>query len=268
MRKVYILPNLFTAGSLFCGMLAILKILSGAPNGPSEACALIIYSSLLDVADGAVARLTRTTSAFGLNFDSLSDLVAFGVAPAVLAYDAFGEAYPHLAAAVCSLFAICGALRLARFNVQATREEKKSFSGLPIPGAALAIVSIVWVSVSNPQLKAWLIQTLPNLKNNNPLGPILPPALVIIAYLMVSNVPFYGFKSMHLGRRQPFDILVTIIVVVALLYMLKDYLDIVLFVVIWSYISISLVYGLVKGGPAPVVKTPEEQQPNLPRPQP
>lgn len=266
MRKVYILPNLFTAGSLFCGMLAILKILSGAPNAPAEACALIIYASLLDVFDGAVARLTRTTSAFGLNFDSLSDLVAFGVAPAVLAYDAFGVAYPHLAAAVCSLFAICGALRLARFNVQATREEKKSFSGLPIPGAALAIVSIVWVTASNPRLMSWMIQMLPNLKHGNPLGVILPPALVVIAYLMVSNVPFYGFKSIQWGRRQPFDILVTFIVVVALLYMLKDYLDIVLFVMIWSYISTSLVLGLLKGRPA--VKIPVEEPSHLAGPQP
>lgn len=256
MRKVYILPNLFTAGSLFCGMLAIFKAFSDSPADRAEACVLIIYSSLLDVADGAVARLTRTTSAFGLNFDSLSDLVAFGVAPAVLAFDAFGGTYPRLAAAVCSLFAICGALRLARFNVQATREEKKSFSGLPIPGAALALISIIWVSVSNPELKTWLLHAFPNIKDGNPLGAILPPALVIIAYMMVSNIPFYGFKSIHLAGRQPFEILVSIVVIVSLLYALKDCLDIVLFLVAWTYILTSILVGLIKGRR---VQGPDEQ---------
>lgn len=258
MRKVYILPNLFTAGSLFCGMLAVFKVFTDTPGSDniSQACVLVLLSSLLDVADGAIARLTRSTSAFGLNFDSLSDLVAFGVAPAVLAFDAFRDAYPHLAAAVCSLYTICGALRLARFNVQATREEKKSFSGLPIPGAALAIVSIVWVSAANPNLNAWILQTFPNLREGRPLGPILPPALVIIAYLMVSNVPFYGFKSIHFAGRQPFEILVTIVVIASLLFLLKDWLDIVLLVVAWTYIVCGLLFGALYRRPQ--VKPGEE----------
>lgn len=247
MRKVYILPNLFTAGSLFCGMLAIFKVFSSdAPDVTAEACGLILLSSFLDVADGAIARLTRSTSAFGLNFDSLSDLVAFGVAPAVLAYGEFGSTYPHLAAAVCSLFAICGALRLARFNVQATREEKKSFSGLPIPAAAMAIVSIIWVMAANYEFKMWLVQNVPHLKDANPLGALLPPALVIIAYLMVSNVPFYGFKSIHLVGRQQFEILPTLVVIGFILYVLKDYFNIVLLVVVWSYVVGSLIYGLFR----------------------
>lgn len=262
MRKVYILPNLFTAGSLFCGMLAIFRVFN---ENPGDACGLIVIASLFDVADGAIARLTRSTSAFGLNFDSLSDLVAFGVAPAVLAFDAFNSTHPHLAAAVCALFTICGALRLARFNVQATREEKKSFSGLPIPGAALAITSIVWVAATRPELRGWLARTIPNLKDGNPLGLMLPPALVVIAALMVSNVPFYGLKSVKFAGRQPFELLVMIVVIAVLLLIFKDYLDIVLLLVAWPYILGMVGYALLKKRPAPL---PEGQPFSNSRPDP
>lgn len=262
MRKVYILPNLFTAGSLFCGMLAIFRVFN---DNPADACGLIVIASLFDVADGAIARLTRSTSAFGLNFDSLSDLVAFGVAPAVLAFDAFNAVHPQLAAPLCALLTICGALRLARFNVQATREEKKSFSGLPIPGAALAITSIVWVIVSRPELKGWLAQTIPHLKDGNPLGLLLPPALVIISALMVSNVPFYGLKSVKFAGRQPFELLVMIVIIGAILLGLREYLDIVLFLIIWPYITAMIVVGLLKKRPAPL---PEGQPYPNPRPDP
>lgn len=245
MRKVYILPNLFTAGSLFCGMLAIFEILGSyiqdnAPSAVPDACFLILISALLDVCDGAVARLTRSASFFGLNFDSLSDLVAFGVAPAILAFSACWAAYPRLAAAVCSLYTICGALRLARFNVQATREEKKSFHGLPIPGAALAAISLTWLFDANPALAAHL-----------PKETILPPAMVVLAYLMVSKVPFYGLKSINFGGRQHFEILVTIVVIACLIFLLKQHLDVVLAAVAWSYVLISAAVGLLQH-PAPV----------------
>ena len=252
MRKVFILPNLFTAASLFCGMLAIFEIINNTTDDPQQAteqaCLLILLSALLDVADGAIARLTRSTSAFGLNFDSLSDLVAFGAAPAILAYNAFWDTYPRLAVAVCSLYTICGALRLARFNVQATREEKKSFSGLPIPGAAMAVISVIWVYKNPNLLIAGVL----------PLAIILPPVLVVIAYLMVSQVPFYGFKSFNLAGRQPFEILVTIVVIACLLYLLKTHLDIVLALVSWTYVIGGAIVGLVKRSRQ---QTADEQHP-------
>jgi CDP-diacylglycerol--serine O-phosphatidyltransferase len=252
MRKVYILPNLFTAASLFCGMLAIIEVLNAAEDvNVTQACWLIVASAILDVFDGAVARLTRTQSTFGLHFDSLSDLVAFGVAPAVLAYGTSRDADPRLLATVCSLFAVFGALRLARFNVQALKEEKKTFTGLPIPGAALAITSLVWFFEVNPRVPAWLIEL------GVPYGIIVPVALIVVAFLMVSNLPFFGFKSVSLAKRQPFEILVIVVMVAGMLYMLRAHLGTVLFVGMWTYLLVSLAYGLTHHRPAPAVLAAE-----------
>ena len=236
MRKIYILPNLFTAGSLFAGMLAIFSILNGQPQ---QACWLILLSSVLDVADGAIARLTHSMSSFGLHLDSLADLVAFGVAPALLAYEAFdpgqGEGLARMSATVCSLYVVCGALRLARFNVQSQREERKSFLGLPIPGAALAATSMVWVLSMNPTLL-----------NHELLMRIGPPAMVILAYLMVSKVIYFGFKQISLADRQPFEILVMFVFVVWILYLLKHNIDIVLMTGSWLYVTVGVLYSLVR----------------------
>ncbi|MCL5270862.1 MAG: CDP-diacylglycerol--serine O-phosphatidyltransferase [bacterium] len=226
MRKVYILPNLFTAASLLAGMLAIFEVFGGDPK---QACWLIAIAAILDVFDGAIARLTRTASAFGMNFDSLADLVAFGVAPALLTYDFLSETSPGIATGVCGLYAICGALRLARFNVQAMREERKTFLGLPIPGAALAVMALAWIFANERTITTWI-----------PYRAIAPPFIVVIAYLMVSKVPYKGFKSIPLAGRQPFEILVTMIVIAFLLFILKHYLDLVLAAVSWSYILVGV----------------------------
>src|SRR5690606_32552713 len=105
---------------------------------------LLILAGVLDMMDGLVARLTRTQSAFGLNLDSLSDLVAFGAAPAVIAYYYMGPNPPLPARAACGLFVVCGALRLARYNVQAMKEERTAFTGLPIPAGAAVVGSTIW----------------------------------------------------------------------------------------------------------------------------
>lgn len=245
MRKVYILPNLFTAASLFCGMWAIFLIYNNNPNNTGtmnpavdhiqDACWLILLSAVLDVLDGFIARLTHTQSFFGLNFDSLSDLVAFGVAPALMAYDTITDVVPQPAAiTVCAFYVVCGALRLARYNVQATREESKNFLGLPIPGGALAVISFVWVFND----VSWLNEYLARVRLNS--GLILTPLMVVIGSLMVSKVPYVGLKSFKLANRQPFEILVTIVIVASLLFMMKQHLNVLLFVGIWSYIVIGL----------------------------
>ena len=231
MRKVPILPSLFTSGSLFCGMLAIFEVYHG---NLSQACWYIVISGVLDVMDGAVARVTRTTSPFGLYFDSLTDVVAFGVAPAMMVYEALAAAYPKLAGAVCSLYVVCGALRLARFNVQANREERKAFLGLPIPGAGMGVVAVIW-----------LFERYPGVGSSVAFERVAPPVMVALAYLMVSKVPFPGVKHLHLMRRQPFEILVTIVVVVCLLFMLKDHLVIVGTVVVWFYTTAPPLYRLL-----------------------
>lgn len=223
MRKVYILPNLFTAGSLFCGMLAIYGVFNG---DLLQACWLILLAAVLDVCDGAIARLTRTSSEFGLNFDSLSDLVSFGVAPALLAYHTLSNEFPRVATAICSLFVVFGALRLARFNVQASSEEKTTFIGLPTPIAALAVISVIWVLEVNHYM----------MEIGRRVAVVYAAAIISVAYLMVSKVPYYGIKSLNLKNRQPFEIFVTIVMVVCLLYILKDHLDIVLLCASWTYI--------------------------------
>lgn len=235
-RKVFILPNLFTSASLFCGMWAIFHIYSNnaspnpAVNHVQEACWLIVISAFLDVMDGFIARLTHTQSFFGLNLDSLSDLVAFGVAPGLMAYDAISGDVPQVAAiTVCAFYVICGALRLARFNVQATREESKTFLGLPIPGAALAAISVIWVFDDVTWLENYVRVEL-----------ILTPMMVVLGSLMVSKVPYVGFKSLKLSDRQPFEILVTIVIVGSLLFMMKQHLNILLMAGIWLYIVMGL----------------------------
>jgi CDP-diacylglycerol---serine O-phosphatidyltransferase len=227
MRKVYILPNLFTSLSLFCGLLAIFEGLDLDGQGSIvRAMHLLILAGVLDMMDGMVARLTRTQSMFGMNLDSLADLVAFGAAPAVLAYHYMLPAYPLLAKATCGLYVVCGALRLARYNVQAQKEERREFTGLPIPGGAAAVGSLIWV------LALW-----PGINGIFPIERVLPVMLVVVAYLMVSKFPYTGPKSLSLWRRQRFEILVTIVVIMIILFSLKEYFEIIALVFMLGYLT-------------------------------
>ena len=141
-------------------------------------------------------------------------------------------------------------MRLARYNVQAMREERKTFTGLPIPGAALAVISVVWVYELNPEAVKLV-----------PLAFIGPPIMVVLAYLMVSKVPYVGLKSINVTGRQPFELLVTIVVIVCLLFLLKQHLDLVLVTVSWSYILIGLVRGLILRSTQPA-EDPETSAPS------
>lgn len=227
MRKVYILPNLFTSLSLFCGLLAIFEGMELDGEGNIvRAMHLLILAGVLDMMDGLVARLTRTQSSFGLNLDSLSDVVAFGAAPAVLAYHYMGPNAPLPARAACGLFVVCGALRLARYNVQALKEERRSFTGLPIPAAAAAVGSTMWV------LALW-----PGLERIFPLPVVLPPLLFVVALLMVSTFPYGGIKGLGLWKRQRFEILVTIVAVIIMLFALKDYFEIIALIFFLAYLA-------------------------------
>lgn len=225
MRKVYILPNLFTSLSLFSGLLAIFEAMD-FDNGGSvvRAIHLLILAGVLDMMDGLVARLTRTQSSFGLNLDSLSDLVAFGAAPAVLAYYYMGPNAPLPARAACGLYVVCGALRLARYNVQAMKEERRAFTGMPIPGGAAIVASTIWV------LALW-----PNLERIFPLEVVLPPLLFLVALLMVSTFPYVGVKGLGLWKRQRFEILVSVVAFIIMLFALKDYFEIIALVFFLIY---------------------------------
>ncbi|MDD3293473.1 MAG: CDP-diacylglycerol--serine O-phosphatidyltransferase [Geobacteraceae bacterium] len=193
MRKgIYILPNLFTTGSLFAGFYGIVATM----NGSYDTAALwILISSIFDGLDGKVARLTGTTSKFGVEYDSLADLVAFGVAPGLLMYAWALKPFGRLGWLAAFLFVVCGALRLARFNVQVNTVESKRFVGLPIPAAA----SMVSATVLLFHHFGWP-------------GSFKKLAILILiyllAFLMVSNFRYYSFKDPELIKRQPFVFLV------------------------------------------------------------
>jgi CDP-diacylglycerol--serine O-phosphatidyltransferase len=194
-KGVYILPNLFTTGGLFSGFYSIIATIHGQYD---VAAWFILIAAVFDGLDGRVARMTNTTSRFGVEYDSLADLVAFGVAPAVLMYMWALRPFGKLGWLAAFLYVVCGALRLARFNVQATTVESKSFLGLPIPAAAGMVASCV--------LLFYYLGGSGTIKKVSVL--IL---IYSVAALMVSNLRYYSFKDPDLVKRQPFGFLVLII---------------------------------------------------------
>jgi CDP-diacylglycerol---serine O-phosphatidyltransferase len=194
-KSLFILPNLFTLSSIFCGFYAVLLCAGGAaPDAYYRASLLIIFAMFFDTIDGRVARLTRTQSAFGLQLDSLADVVAFGIAPAVLVYHWALEPLGLAAVAACFAFVACGAIRLARFNVLsmttsgAPKKPDKYILGLPIPGAAGILVSLV---AANHAVHGEL--------SSSPV-----PVLVVVlslSFFMVSTIRFRSFKDVRMNAR-------------------------------------------------------------------
>jgi len=203
-RGIYILPNLVTTASLFSGFYSLVSILN---KDFRTAAVMIFISAVCDGLDGKVARMTGTTSKFGVEYDSLADVVAFGVTPALLAYSWALTPYHELGWVAAFLFVACGALRLARFNVQVNTVESKRFVGLPIPAAACMVAATVL-----------FLQHLNRLPQDLFQAPFMFKRLAIItliyllAFLMVSNFRYYSFKDPALIRRQPFGFLLLAVV--------------------------------------------------------
>jgi CDP-diacylglycerol--serine O-phosphatidyltransferase len=199
MRKgIYILPNLFTATSLFCGFFSLLRTLQ---EDFYAAAIFILISGLLDGMDGRVARYTNTTSRFGVEFDSLADVIAFGVAPGMLVFAWALEPFGRLGWLAAFLYVVCGALRLGRYNIQVNTVESRYFSGLPIPAAAGLIATGILV-----------FYKLGDIGVSKHLTILI--ATYILAFLMVSTVKYYGFKDIELFRRKPFRWLVIAILLI------------------------------------------------------
>ena len=200
-KGIYILPNLFTSAGLFAGFYSIVATLNGDFNHAAWA---IIISMLCDGADGRVARMTHTTSRFGVEYDSLSDLVAFGVAPGILAFEWALRPYGKWGWSAAFLYVICGALRLARYNVQIDNIESVTFNGLPIPVAAGMVVTTVLLFYKFDQT-----------------GPIkhvaIPIVIFLLAFLMVSNIKFVSFKEMEVRKRKPFTVFLGLILLFILI---------------------------------------------------
>lgn len=196
-KGIYILPNLFTTASLFCGFYSIIFSMKG---DFSRAAIAILVAAVLDGLDGRIARMTRTVSRFGAEYDSLVDLVAFGVAPAILSYTWALSPFGRWGWLASFLFVVCGALRLARFNIQIDIIESKVFNGLPIPAAASVVVT-----------GTLLFYYLGGVGRFN--HPSILIGMVVLSLLMVSNIKYYSFKDLNLFSRKPFMSFVLIVVI-------------------------------------------------------
>jgi CDP-diacylglycerol---serine O-phosphatidyltransferase len=248
--KIYLLPNLFTAANLFCGFLAITRIVSNDFSEPElfaraikEAIFYIILACVFDLLDGRVARMGGFESPFGREFDSLADIVSFGVAPAFLVHrvvlrDVFVN-IPQMGWFIASVYLICGAFRLARFNCLAAMNPDggggKEFLGFPIPAAAGLVASLTWFLLwwndHAEDFKAgWARYTLPVL-------------LVFLSVMMVSRVKYPTFKRIDLRTTKPFIKMVVIIIAVGFVFILKErVLPAVLPLIFTAY----LLYGFVR----------------------
>lgn len=200
-KGIYILPNSLTLCGMFFGFFSILSSIKG--NYIHAAWAIII-ADVFDGLDGWVARLTGSNTRFGIELDSLSDLVAFGIAPAIMVYKWAIAPFGRIGIAAVFLFAACGALRLARYNVQMGSTESKAFTGMPIPGAATILATLVlffheiW---DGPPQKNLFILLL----------------TVFLAILMVSTLKFHGLKEIDFRKRKPFWILVAVVLAFAII---------------------------------------------------
>lgn len=197
-RGIYLLPNLFTSGALFAGFYAIIAATKGNFEGSAIA---ILVAIVLDGLDGRIARLTNTQSDFGAEFDSLADMVSFGVAPAVLAYEWMLQDMGKLGFFVAFLYASGAALRLARFNVQKTVQDKRYFKGLPSPSAAALVATFIWTADSK------------GLHGHAGMLALVVLFTVAAALLMVSNVRYHSFKELDLRGRIPFALVFVMVLV-------------------------------------------------------
>lgn len=202
-RGAYLLPNMFTAASMFLGFLAI--VWSGQ-NRVDGACIAVLVAALMDSLDGKVARMTNTASDFGVQFDSLADLAAFGMAPAILLWNWQLDQLGRIGVGAAFIFAACGALRLARFNVTTLTISKRFFVGLPIPAGGCSLVTFALFAKALPESVA----------------PALPYAAAIltvgVGLLMVSRVNYFSFKEFDVFRAHPVRTMVSFLFMLGLLF--------------------------------------------------
>ncbi len=200
-RGIYLLPNLFTTAGLFAGFYAIVSAMRGEFT---VAAVAIFVAMIMDGLDGRIARMTNTQSAFGAEYDSLADMVAFCLAPALVMFEWALAGLGKFGWMVAFIFAACGALRLARFNTQIGIADKRYFQGLPSPAAAACIAGWVWAGSSNALAPALLTM-------------VAIPLTLMCAILMVSTVRYHSFKELDLRGKVPFMVMLVLVLVFALI---------------------------------------------------
>jgi CDP-diacylglycerol--serine O-phosphatidyltransferase len=242
-KGIYVLPNLFTLAALFGGFYAVVMAMN---NRYDLAAAGVFCAMVLDSLDGRVARMTNTQSAFGEQMDSLSDMVSFGAAPALIAYEWTLRGAGRWGWIAAFVYCACAALRLARFNVNTSVVDKRWFQGLPSPAAAALVTGFIWLmtelEVDRTEV-TWIM-----------FGLALYAGLT-----MVTNVPFYSFKDVHMKRSVPFIVIVAIALGIAIV---NIHPPIVLFGVFVAYgFSGYAVYAWrkAKGKPTSVISTSTDE---------
>lgn len=196
-RSIYLLPNAFTTANLFAGFYAIVQ----AMNGRFEMAAIAIFVAMVfDGMDGRVARLTNTQSAFGEQYDSMSDMVSFGIAPALVMYEWVLQDLGRWGWLAAFVYVVGAALRLARFNTNIAVVDKRFFQGLPSPAAAALVAGFIWLAVDNhfslnDEVLAWVAFTF----------------TVYAGIAMVTNAPFYSGKTFALGKSVPFWVMLLLV---------------------------------------------------------
>ena len=205
-KGVYILPNLFTLAALFGGFYAIVMAMNGRYE---QSCYGVFCAMVLDSLDGRVARMTNTQSAFGAEMDSLSDMVSFGAAPALIVYEWALKGLGKAGWGIAFFYCACAALRLARFNTNLAVVDKRYFQGLPSPAAAALVIGFIWVVVDT--------QGYTDVNGDSVLAWAAAAATFYAGVTMVVNVPFYSFKDLSLKRSVPFIVIVLIALAIGII---------------------------------------------------
>lgn len=244
--KIYFLPNLMTAGNLFCGFVALTKIVEAQAEDPNfnriirHALFFILLACIFDLLDGRVARMGGSESPFGREFDSLADLISFGAAPAFLVHrivlrDVFAHR-PEMGWFIASIYLICGALRLARFNCLAAMSSGgggREFLGFPIPAAAGLVASLtlflMWLDERSFPTGNWRYA--------------LPLILIFLSMMMVSEVKYPSFKKLDLRATKPFFKIVSVSIALGLVLILRN---LILPIALPLIFSAYLVYGFIR----------------------
>jgi CDP-diacylglycerol--serine O-phosphatidyltransferase len=220
----YFIPNTFTALNMACGFIAIIYAFHGEFY---KACMFIVLGAIFDSVDGRIARLTNTQSSFGEQFDSLSDLVSFGVSPAIVYYFRFLADAGRAGMVACFFFMLCGALRLARFNANIDKNKSDYFQGLPIPGGATAVISLIFLSFNFPEIISMKFLTV--------------CYLFFYGVLMISSIPFPSFIKSEWVKNHKKHVFLGILLIFCTLFI---YEEIMIPVIITFYVIASLVYWM------------------------
>lgn len=242
-KGIYILPSLCTTGNAICGFYSIVSVINGiilqsegdikrAESAFVAASYAIILGILFDGLDGRIARFMKSTSRFGVEFDSLADLISFGMAPGLLVYCWALRPYGKVGWLAALLFVICGALRLARFNSQASEGKSRFFTGLPIPAAAGVIASLIIFYFSH-----W--DTLKGFLRYRAVTSVV--VVYVLAFLMVSTIKFRSLKEFDIKKRKPFNVVLGLILLIFIIIMKPQMM---VFLIFWGYAAFGFSEGI------------------------